>query len=327
MKGLMMSKKNLEVFSQFHYIDLEKADDNETLIKIDGIASSEAVDNSGEIIRQSGLDWEYCLKTGSFNLDHMNDPKNILGAPTEIYQTTIDGVKATGIRGFLYNSKEIVKDIIETAKAMSKSGLRKMGLSIEGQVIERDRNNPNIITKAKVLNVSITSNPCNQTATFELVKNILSDIESKEKDNMEKSLAEKYVSKLEELFVSFGEEYHAKKIEDMKQEEITPADIPSIDDDDTYQTNDKPYIQKDSEVGYQTPAQPDGNIGHLVVESLEGDKSSKDYENNNDSDDDEDILSDEEIKRLVIAILKEFPEITNEKVMSYMHNYLPNSYK
>ena len=172
--------KKLDVFSQWNAInfDLIKADDNEKKSYIiEGIASTENIDTSGETILQDGLDWSYCLKNGCFNYDHQNDAASILGAPQEIKKTYVEGKKATMIKGVLYGTKKIVKDLIENVNAMKAAGSpRQLGFSIEGQVIARDPRNPKIITKAKVLNCAITHTPCNTDAVVSMVKNVLGQI-------------------------------------------------------------------------------------------------------------------------------------------------------
>lgn len=195
-----MSK--LDVFSSYRQMDslsIVKSNDEKNSYYIEGIATSEHVDSSGEIIIQDGIDWSYALKSGVFNLDHKNDPENVLGNPESISKIKLNGVPATIVRGMLYGKKKIVKDLIENVNAMkSANAKRKLGFSIEGQVIARDPRNPKIITKAKVLNISLTHNPCNTEATVELVKNILSNIHESEEiktdnkgDNMIDEIIEK----------------------------------------------------------------------------------------------------------------------------------------
>jgi len=216
---------SLDVFSKFQplSINLSKDDSKET-IDIEGIATTEHQDTSGEIILQSGLDWSYCLKNGSFNYDHSNLPGHIVGAPTEIKQMVHNGKPATSIKGVLYAKKQIVKDLVENYKAMKSAGnIRKLGFSIEGQVLARDSKNPHIITRAKVLNVSLTHQPCNTEATVAMVKNILSNIEKEEKMSEELTKSDAnldlpmtydqtkllcdYAQKMKELLESLPESY------------------------------------------------------------------------------------------------------------------------
>lgn len=179
-----MSK--LDVFSTFQPLDLKliKSEDGGKVYKISGIATTEHVDTAGEVILQNGIDWSYCLRSGSFNYDHSNLPGHILGAPQSVEKVKHNGKSATKISGILYGDKQIVKDLVENVKLMrsTKSG-RSLGFSIEGQVMERDSKNPKIITRAKVLNVSLTHQPANQEATVQLVKNILATMENKAEMN------------------------------------------------------------------------------------------------------------------------------------------------
>jgi len=215
-----MSK--IDVFSKFQPVSLDLIKNEDDTITIEGIATTEHEDSHGEIILQDGLDFSYCLKSGAFNYDHKNDPKYIIGAPQKVKRVMHNGKPATSIKGVLYSQKQIVKDIVENYKAMkSAGGLRQLGFSIEGQVLSRDNKNPHIITRAKVLNVSLTHNPANTEATIALVKNILNNIEKEEVmsedlnkneyNDLHMSLGEarlsyEYSEKLVMLLESFGEE-------------------------------------------------------------------------------------------------------------------------
>jgi len=87
-----------------------------------------------------------------------------------------------------------------------------------------------------------------------------------------------------------------------------PGIHPSMEEDDGYRTEDKPY-KKDSEVGYMEPAQSEG-MGAIARESLEQDMSS------------EVELSDSEMRELVMRILREYPELEDQKVMGLIHDIM-----
>lgn len=163
-------------------LDITKAKDDK--VYIEGIISSEKTDASGEIIKQDGLDFSYLMSNGYLNYEHRSGVENILGEALKIIPTEKQGMKATAMKGMLYKKKKIVKDILETIEAMKDAGSnRKLGFSVEGRVMARDPRNPKIITKAKVLNVSVTANPCNTDADFEIVKkNIMVREEEMKKD-------------------------------------------------------------------------------------------------------------------------------------------------
>ena len=374
--------KKLDVFSQWSPFDITKSKEEDGSLEIEGIASSESVDESGEIILQEGLDFSYALKRGVFNLEHLNGPKYVLGHPSKIYQTMVGNKKATAVKGILYTKKKEVQEIIETARAMkSAGGGRTLGFSIEGNVLERDKINPKIIKRARVLNISITSSPCNADATMKLVKSILENESNEVKEDMEKhyeysdvkmsyrqsKMLEEYSMKLCKLLGSLPDDadmpewtqskitkaldylmaaYHylciemgemevearrqemeamkaykmkyekimaeMEKIKDMEPTKEGPGIHPSHDEDDDYQTNDKPYgISKMDAIEYEMEISEEGSMAPLVEESLEDKMSSEDFD-----------MSDEEIKELVMRVLREFPEISNEKVMGIIHQMI-----
>jgi len=370
--------KKLDVFSCWSPLDLSKAKEDDGALEIEGIASSEAVDESGEVILQEGLDFSYALKRGVFNLEHLSGPKYVLGHPSKIFTTTVDGKRATGVRGVLYTKKQEVKEIIETAQAMkSAGGGRTLGFSIEGNVLERDKRNPKVIKKARVLNISITSSPCNADATMKLVKSILENESNEVKETMEKhyeysdvrmslrqaKMLEDYSMKLckllgmlpddadmpewtqakitkaldylqatyHYLYIEMGEQMEEMKSYKMKYEKIMqemkikdmeptpegPGIHPTHEEDNDYTTNDKPYgIGKEvyiEDVSIQADADADeeGSMAPISMESLEEEVSSMDFD-----------LSDEEIKEIVMRLLREYPEIGNDKVMELIHQMI-----
>ena len=161
----------METFSTFIEFDiLEKGDAEKAepmTAKIGGIISTESKDQQGETIDQSGVDWNYFLKHGWFNYEHKQGPENILGHPELVYETNADGKTATKVEGVLYLHKAKAKEVYETAMAMKKAGVkRKLGFSVEGQVLERQNKK---IKKARVLNVAITAHPVNPDARLEVL--------------------------------------------------------------------------------------------------------------------------------------------------------------
>lgn len=199
-------------------------------IKIMGIASTEAPDEVGEIIVQDGIDWHYFLKRGFLNLEHKAGPEFVMGQPEAVQKTSHKGYAATMLKGYLYSNKPAVKSLVETMDAMKKAGAdRTIGLSVEGQVVERDRVNPKIIKRSKVLNVSITSSPCNADATMEIIKSMVENIEKNEvgheyhdKDMTDRQIQilKEYVNDLSELFEQLP---HDVDLQEWVQSKITRA--------------------------------------------------------------------------------------------------------
>lgn len=137
--------------------------------KIAGVISTDEVDLQGERVLQKGLDFSYFLKKGTFNYEHQAGAQNMLGYPTRIRQRK----GYTEVEGVLLLDKPKARDIFETASAMRKAGgHRTLGFSVEGQVLERDPMDPKIVTKAKVINCAITSNPINPDTSLELLKSV-----------------------------------------------------------------------------------------------------------------------------------------------------------
>ena len=153
-------------------IDLVKAErdpDQPNTAKITGVISTDEVDLQGERVLQKGLDFSYFLKKGTFNYEHQAGAENMLGYPTKINQRK----GYTEVEGILLLDKPKARDIFETASAMRKAGgHRTLGFSVEGQVLERDPMDPKIVTKAKVINCAITSNPINPDTSLELMKSV-----------------------------------------------------------------------------------------------------------------------------------------------------------
>jgi len=135
--------------------------------KIRGIISSESADQQGDTILQDGLDFSYFLNAGFLNDDHKPGAANVLGEPIKVESVvTPDGKKATAMVGKLYLDKKQSREIYDTACAMkSAASSRRLGFSIEGQVLQRDPTNPKVITRARVLHVAITNAPVNPDAT------------------------------------------------------------------------------------------------------------------------------------------------------------------
>ena len=152
--------------------DLYKAEVDPTrphTAKIAGVISTEEVDLQGERVLQKGLDFSYFMKKGTFNYEHQSGAENLLGYPTKVVKRP----NYTEVEGVLLLDQPKARDIFETASAMRKAGgHRTLGFSVEGQVLERDPMDPKIVTKAKVINCAITSNPINPDTSLELMKSV-----------------------------------------------------------------------------------------------------------------------------------------------------------
>ena len=163
-----------ELFSLWTSLDLSKADQvdpKDNKARIGGIISTDTVDLQGDQIMQSGCDWSYFLKRGWFNYEHKPGAENIVGIPKAVQPVTLDGGKqATRVEGFLLLDRPRAREVYEAAKAIQKAEEgRAIGFSVEGQVLQRDPTNPKIVTKARILNVSVTAHPVNPDARLEVL--------------------------------------------------------------------------------------------------------------------------------------------------------------
>lgn len=140
-----------------------------------GYASTENVDQQGEVILQNGIDFTPLLKSGFLNYDHQY--KNLNGAKLPIivgYPTKAE-IRGKGlwVEGELFKSDgtstseqlRLADELWELGCAMQKSGGRSLAYSVEGGVLERKGNR---ITKSVVRHLAVTHKPVNADATVEL---------------------------------------------------------------------------------------------------------------------------------------------------------------
>lgn len=178
-KSMESHMNDVQLFSTWSPIEINKSEDSRA--KIGGIISTEVVDQQGDVILQDGMDFSYFLQRGWFNYEHKQGAANIVGCPSSVKSVTVGGKKATRVEGYLMTDKPLARELLQTAKAISKAELpRELGFSVEGQVLSRDKDNPHIITRAKILNVAITSAPVNPDARLEVLARSLMNGEEME---------------------------------------------------------------------------------------------------------------------------------------------------
>lgn len=133
---------------------------------VQGIASTEAKDLQGEIVKQDGIDTSYLLTSGYFNFDHRPGAEFKIGEPTECKITD----RGLWVKGFLYTGKKVADDVWEHITSLTKSGAsRKMGFSIEGKVTKRSGS---VIEKCWLQDIAITPAPVNTTTWAEVAKSL-----------------------------------------------------------------------------------------------------------------------------------------------------------
>jgi|GEM_PF-3597900 hypothetical protein len=139
-------------------------------MRIGGIASDEeSHDLQGEKVFVDGLDTSYLLQRGAFNWDHLKGPEDILGEIDTVQKQE----KKLYVEGFLYPKVKKAIDVFDLMQSLKESGSnRKLGLSLEGKVKERDEKDAKVIKKAWIKNVAITYNPINQGAWVDMIKSL-----------------------------------------------------------------------------------------------------------------------------------------------------------
>jgi hypothetical protein len=159
-------------FKFFLPLDVKKSDKpgKENEMRIGGIASDEdSPDLQGEKVFVEGLDTSYLLQRGAFNWDHGKGPGDILG---EIDIADKVGKKFY-VEGFLYPNVPAAVDTFNLMRSMKESGSkRKLGLSLEGKIKERDALDGKVIKKAWIKNVAVTYNPINQGTWIDMIKSL-----------------------------------------------------------------------------------------------------------------------------------------------------------
>lgn len=147
--------------------DLEKAADGS--YKIRGLASTERVDQQGEVIIQKGVDLTPIdKKKGVLNWDHARGPENTIGI-LDGYERTSKGLV---IEGRLFKNHTKAKAVREIMESLGDSDRGRMGLSVEGKIIERDKNNPSVILKCQISAVALTMNPVNNDTFADIIKSM-----------------------------------------------------------------------------------------------------------------------------------------------------------
>lgn len=168
-----MSKREKDF--KFHIpVDLIKADDSdEGEWKIQGIASTPDEDLQGETVNPDGLDISP-LKTGKgiLNYDHKPGFENVLGEVEDADFVDMDGKKCLMVKGYLFKHQERAKGLYNILKSLKKGSSKRVQMSIEGKVIQRDFVNNKAIKKARIDKVALTLDPVNPYTYAELVKSL-----------------------------------------------------------------------------------------------------------------------------------------------------------
>lgn len=135
-----------------------------------GVASDESKDYDDEEIDPKGIDTRRFLHEGLINYEHMaktGGSKFIIGEPVDAFVK--DG--KFFVKGKLWKGKKIAEDLWDTLLVMKENNSkRRIGWSIEGKALERDRDNPKKIKKALLTHIALTFMPKNYNTFADIVK-------------------------------------------------------------------------------------------------------------------------------------------------------------
>lgn len=183
-------------------ISFRKGVDGESESKdmvVAGIASTTARDFDGETMNPKGFDTTYFENYGFINWAHQStkDPLAIIGRPSKV---TIDhSLNELFIESKLFGNSDKAKQVYKLGEILEAEGLS-LAYSIEGKVLERDKQDPRKVLRAKITGCAITPTPKNNDSVativkglddseFGFVKGMLSAFEDEEdEDNKKKSM-------------------------------------------------------------------------------------------------------------------------------------------
>jgi hypothetical protein len=157
-------------------LELRKSEDGDRRI-IRGYASTESMDQDGEVILQNGIDFSPLLKSGFLNYDHQYKTLNGAKMPIIIGYPTKAEIRDKGlwVEGELLKSDgtttseqiRLADEMWELGMALQKSGTRSLAYSVEGGVLQRHGKK---IVKSVVRHLAVTHKPVNPEATVELFR-------------------------------------------------------------------------------------------------------------------------------------------------------------
>lgn len=149
--------------------EIQKSKDGEW--RVSGLASTSNIDRQGEIIVPEGIDATPIAKgKGFFNWDHSNTPEDTVGV-LDSYKKSTGGMY---VEGRLFKNHTRAKAVYEIMSSLNKGDVGRVGMSVEGKVLERDPNNPAIIKRCLIKNIALTMNPVNQDTFADIVKSMSS---------------------------------------------------------------------------------------------------------------------------------------------------------
>ena len=159
--------KNFNVYLPADHVEtISKSGDNHNgNILISGYASTGSRDFQGEVVEPSGLDISYLVDNGWIDYEH--DTDQVIGVPTK--NTYVDD-HGLFLEAELFHTMPQVQSIVKLYHNIKDNGIdRNLGFSIEGQVLERDKEDDSVIKQVLITGVAVTKNPANPNATWTML--------------------------------------------------------------------------------------------------------------------------------------------------------------
>lgn len=173
--------------------EMTKAEDGSWKIK--GVASTASRDHQGEVVLQRGID-ATAIDNGKafFNWDHKTGPENIVGTIDSYSKKNGDFI----VEGRLFKKHKKAQAVQEIMSSLDKSDRGRMGMSVEGKILERTGKDGKTIKKCKITAVALTMNPVNQDSHAELMKSLTAegteiDFETKKVEDLDKEASKEAV--------------------------------------------------------------------------------------------------------------------------------------
>lgn len=138
---------------------------------IAGIASTTSQDFDGEFMNPKGFDTTYFEKFGFINWAHQStkDPSSIIGRPSEVRIDT--NANNLFVKSTLFKSSEKARQVYKLGQVLEAEGYS-LAYSIEGKVVERDKQDPRRVLKAKITGCAVTPTPKNNDSSAMIQKGI-----------------------------------------------------------------------------------------------------------------------------------------------------------
>lgn len=163
----MIETQSSDTFKFTLPVDLQKSKDGDW--KIRGLASTAGKDQQNENILQAGMDLTPIdMKKGVINYDHEKGPENTIGV-LDGYAQTPNGLY---LEGRLFKNHTKAKAVHQIISSLKEEDHGRMGMSVEGAILKRNKDNPNIIEKCRINAVALTMNPVNSSTYVDLVKSM-----------------------------------------------------------------------------------------------------------------------------------------------------------